>query len=344
MKKLSLDKAKVIVAILLVAVSTYPLLNISPMLDFLVTRVLFRICIPLILMTTGYFTLKEGLKKKRVLVDFTKKILLIYGLAILLYLPVNLYIGTFHDMTTLEVLKSLFITGTFYHLWIFPSLILGIWLTYFIIKKFQNKHAKVIFIALFMLGLLGDSYYAVIENFKIIDSIYQVIFDIFDYTRNGIFYVPIFLYLGYQAQINRWKLKRKNNIIMLVVSVILLLLEGCLLHRYGMQYHNTMYVMLVPVMISLFTMLVTYGSKEENKDYRLLGLLIYILHPMMILVVRFLGDMFRLENYFIDNNLLHFAFVLVLTLAVCILLMLIKEYLTRKNAKKVVKSIKKLKN
>ena len=77
MKKLSLDKAKVIIAILLVAVSTYPLLNISPMLDFLVTRVLFRICIPLILMTTGYFTLKEGLKKKRVLVDFTKKILLI---------------------------------------------------------------------------------------------------------------------------------------------------------------------------------------------------------------------------------------------------------------------------
>ena len=178
----------------------------------------------------------------------------------------------------------------------------------------------------------------------IIMGAFDLIFDIFDYTRNGIFYVPIFLYLGYQAQINRWKLKRKNNIIMLVVSVILLLLEGCLLHRYGMQYHNTMYVMLVPVMISLFTMLVTYGSKEENKDYRLLGLLIYILHPMMILVVRFLGDMFKLENYFIDNNLLHFAFVLVLTLAVCILLMLIKEYLTRKNAKKVVKSIKKLKN
>ena len=38
---------------------------------------------------------------------------------------------------------------------------------------------------------------------EIITDIYNVIFKVCDYTRNGLFIVPIFIYLGYVVKTNK---------------------------------------------------------------------------------------------------------------------------------------------
>ena len=59
-----------------------------------------------------------------------------------------------------------------------------------------------------------------------LQSIYDVIFNVFDYTRNGIFYVPIFLYLGYWIGNSSFKKSYKYYFIWFVVCLVFMLIEG----------------------------------------------------------------------------------------------------------------------
>ena len=46
------------------------------------------------------------------------------------------------------------------------------------------------------IGLLGDSYYGVAEGIVCLNRFYDNIFQVADYTRNGIFFAPVFFILG----------------------------------------------------------------------------------------------------------------------------------------------------
>jgi len=134
LKKLNLDIFRFIAALMIVAIHIYPLAVFNQNVDYFFTRVIFRIGVPLFLMITGFFVLPKALKDKNKLKDYTFKILKIYILSILIFLPINIYSGTFKNLDIINVLKDIFINGTMYHLWYFPALILGIWITYFLLK------------------------------------------------------------------------------------------------------------------------------------------------------------------------------------------------------------------
>lgn len=138
-KKINIDIWRFIVSFLIVAIHISPFDKINPEFDFFFTRILGRIAVPLFLMITGYYILDRALKDKQVLVDYTKKILKIYLLCILLYLPINIYMGSFKNIDIITILKDVFINGTLYHLWYFPALIVGVWITYYLVKKLGRK-------------------------------------------------------------------------------------------------------------------------------------------------------------------------------------------------------------
>ena len=336
-KNLSLDKIKLIASLCIIAIHTYPLMSLNANIDFLISRVLFRVAVPLFLMITGYFILKESLKNKNILKEFTKKILKIYLLSILIYLPINLYISAFKNLTVLEIIKEFLITGTFYHLWYFPALILGLWLTYFIIKNTKEKYASIIFVVLYTLGLLGDSYYGAINDIKIIESFYNVIFTIFEYSRNGLFYVPIFLYLGYLTNKNNLKIEKKKNVILIAICTLLLLIEGYILHYFAVQQHDSMYIMLIPLMVLLFNAVINNKGKE-NKILRSLSTTVYIIHPVFIILIIKLGEILNIEKYIVDNSIIHFILVLITTLIFSIGYEKIKLILKKQNRKTITKN------
>lgn len=332
--KINLDKFRFLAALLVISIHTYPFLNINSEIDYIITRVLLRTLVPFFLMTTGYFLIPKALKHKEILNGYVKKIIKIYIICILIYLPINIYTKGLNNLNLISILKGIFIDGTFYHLWYFPALILGILITYIILKKLNNKKSFLIFIILYLIGLFGDSYYGLIKN-TIFENVYNYIFMISNYTRNGLFYVPIFLYLGYTFNTHNYNITKKQNIILLILFSILLGLEGYNLYLLNIPRHNSMYLTLIPCMILLFSLLIKTNN-TQNKNLREISELIYIIHPMSIIFVRGIAKFIKLENIMINNNFIHYICVVILTLIICIIFIKIKEvikhgYRKRKN-------------
>ena len=82
-----IDLMRLIAALMVVAIHTYPLASLSETGDFLVTRVLCRVAVPFFFMVTGYYVLPGCLKKgkgSRKLAGWFQKTSLLYGAAVLI--------------------------------------------------------------------------------------------------------------------------------------------------------------------------------------------------------------------------------------------------------------------
>ena len=82
-KQISIDKFRIIAAILIIAIHTYPLISINETLDFAFTHVFCRIGVPMFLMITGYFILPKAIQDRKQLIKYTINILLLSLLYIL---------------------------------------------------------------------------------------------------------------------------------------------------------------------------------------------------------------------------------------------------------------------
>jgi len=214
-------------------------------------------------------------------------------------------------------LKDIFINGFFYHLWYFPALILGLWITYFIIKKIKNP--VIFFLILYMIGLFGDSYYGFIDNLPILKEFYTLLFTIFDYTRNGLFYTPIFLYIGYSFSQTKRRESDENNFYYFLVFSISMAAEGLLLYKYAIPRHTSMYLFLLPTSYFLGRLFLTTECKT-NKKLRNLSTWLYILHPLFLILVRLVAKVFHIENILVSNNLVTYICVVFSTVIfICII-------------------------
>ena len=121
----ALDAFRLIAAILVIAIHTSPLSDISSAADFILTRIIARIAVPFFFMTSGFFLFKDGTDKEK-LKTFLKSTAILYAVSIILYLPVNIYSGYFStDMLLPNIIKDLIFDGTFYHLWYLPAALSG---------------------------------------------------------------------------------------------------------------------------------------------------------------------------------------------------------------------------
>ena len=69
--------------------------------------------------------------------------------------------GSFKNIDIITILKDFFINGTLYHLWYLPALIVGVWITYYLVKKLGRKKTLIATILLYIIGVFGDSYYGI---------------------------------------------------------------------------------------------------------------------------------------------------------------------------------------
>ena len=95
-KKLNIDVCRFIATLMVVAIHIYPLSSFSEDVDYMFTRVLFRIAVPLFLMITGYYILPKSLNEKNTIKNYTIKIVKLYLISMLIFLPINIYNGYFH--------------------------------------------------------------------------------------------------------------------------------------------------------------------------------------------------------------------------------------------------------
>ena len=241
----TLDLFRLAAVLLVVMNHTSPLADVSAAADFWVTRVLARVAVPFFLMTTGYFLSRGGWAGVG---RQLKKLCLLYGACILLYLPVNLYAGSFGGPA--DFLKKLLVDGTFYHLWYFPATILGIVIARWL-SRFGLRIALPAAALLYLIGLGGDSYYGLVSQVPLLRSVYDGIFTLCGYTRNGLFFAPLFLLLGAAG----WRWSRRTALAGLLLSLAAMSAEGFCLYALGIQRHDSMYLMLPLCMACHFSLL-----------------------------------------------------------------------------------------
>ena len=287
----SWDAFKWLAAFLVVAVHTSPLESIWPYGDFLLTRIIARLAVPFFFMLTGYFTVQ--VKKTE------KKLLLLYLGVTCLYLPVQIYkyMGG-ETFTAGRILKDIFFDGTFYHLWYLPACMLGLVLMTLFLKC-GKENAVAISILLYVIGLLGDSYFGLVRLSPVLSKVYDGMFTCFSYTRNGIFMAPLFLLLGRLFREQEKKGKQNKNkekeLILFLCSFVLMIQEALLLHNTDWQRHDSMYLFLPLCSYHLFAFLRCVNERDlpsERSGKRADSLwlkgpmYIYFLHPLVIILVR----------------------------------------------------------
>ena len=305
-----IDRFRLIAAFLIVGIHTYPLVSVSSELNFLFIHVFARIAVPFFLMATGYFLLPRYFDHPRPdrkpLIRFLKKTGLLYAGATLLYLPISVYAGHYADGNAwLLFVRDLLFDGTFYHLWYLPAVMLGVLLVYALGRKCSLHLTIGITVALYVLGLLGDSYFGLVTNLPFLHTIYETGFHVFSYTRNGLFYAPVFLTLGAWAATRARPIALRENAIGFILSMALMLAEGALLARLGISRHTSMYVTLLPCMVFLFG-LVKSRSGTRSRFLRDTSMWIYILHPLFIIGVRGMARIAGLTDILVGNSILHY--------------------------------------
>ena len=295
-----LDWARVWAAVLVICNHTSPLFSLSAAGDFFLTRVLARLAVPLFLMISGYFLEQSGWRSARRLL---KKTALLYAAAVALYLPLNLYAG----QITPDFFRKLVTDGTLYHLWYFPALLLGVPIARWL-RRLGLRAGLTAAGVLYLIGLGGDSYYGLAMRLPGAESLYGAVFQVFTHTRNGLFYVPLFLLLGAAGL----RLSRRTAALGTLAGLALMTAEAFWLRSLGVQRHDSMYLALPLAMGCLFAWLLEVNG-GQRRELRHLSALVYLLHPGCIVLVRGAAGALDWECWMVENSLIHFTAVVLLT-------------------------------
>lgn len=301
-----IDYFRFIAALLIVAIHTSPLSSFSETGNFIFTRIVSRVAVPFFFMTSGFFLISRYTCNAEKLEAFIKKTTLIYGVAILLYIPINVYNGYFKmDNLLPNIIKDIVFDGTLYHLWYLPASIIGAAIAWYLVKKLNYPKALMVASVLYLIGLFGDSYYGITEKISCLNSLYTYIFQVTDYTRNGIFFAPIFFILGGFIADNRPQITFGKSFLGFAISLALMLGEAMILHYFDLQRHDSMYVFLLPCMYFLFIVILHFKGKRLV-SLRTASLIIYIIHPMMIVVIRLFSKLLHIQKLFVENSIVHY--------------------------------------
>ena len=312
-RSIDIDAVRFFVASIIVAVHTYPLESYSAVANHAFSQVFSRFCVPLFLVISGYFILEKALGDFKKMVTFTKKLIRLYAISSLIYLPILIYNGYFVDFSIGSFASDILFNGIYFHLWYFPATILGIWIVYFLLKKLGMKKAWIVCLSLYLIGMAGDSYYGFVSQIPFIKVVYDVLFKVSFYTRNGVFYAPVFLLMGYTIAIAKNENRKMKDAILGCVFFIIMMAEGMILYYLGWPRHTTMYFSLIPMCYFLFKYILS-GKIGANPFLREVGTWTYIMHPFMMTGIRFLGKMLHMDVIY-RQSMLYFVFTLILTLA-----------------------------
>ena len=164
-------------------------------------------------------------------------------------------------------------------------------------------------------GLGGDSYYGLIHPYC--KWGYDLIFLISDYTRNGIFFAPLFIWIGKLLAVKQFNFSLRVIVISTILAISLMFIEISLLKGYqdAADYvfvrHDSMNILLPVVMFWLYQGLLRISGKRISKC-KDLSLAIYLFHPLMIVVVRGIGKLLKCDHLVVDP-LIQFISVLIIT-------------------------------
>ncbi len=292
-----IDIFRMICAIGVIAIHLKPMSTFGKEVNFFVSNVLTRLCVPFFFLTSGFFLFKKigdwGKLKKYIINIF--KLYVIYTI-INIPLIIKDYEGTEKGMRWCidTFIKSFFLWGSYNQLWYFVALIVAALLLNFLVShlKLKDRYIVAISIILIGIGVLGNSYSEIMKsylgNWKISVDYYET----FNTTRNGFFFGFPFIYMGYLINKNKDKIYYNHWYIVIgAVMFGIMTTEAYFLRDYLKPWMGVdMSFCLIPTSLSLFLLLlfIPLSDKIVNKakHFRKTSLILFGTHMIVNIQVR----------------------------------------------------------
>lgn len=271
-------------AIAVILVHSGRLTSYEP-LHFGLKSMLGRLAVPFFIVCASFF-LKHSLGNSQKMKTYLAKIVKNYLFWSFVYLPYAwLFFSSLHLPIYLfpaGVLIALIYLGMCYQLWYIPAFLLGLFLVNQLVKHLGMVWTGVITFLLYCWGLI-ETYSAYLDTTSLLKG-YQLYSNLFFTARNGLFYTPIFIYMGYylydhfHAQafsIHRWQ--------KLALAFGLLCLEGIIIFQHEGIDKN--FFFLLPFVTVYFVNACLRSSflKSYNLQYlKQMSIALYFSHPIFI--------------------------------------------------------------
>lgn len=285
-----IDVFKFIMALLVVVLHTHPLYQINGTLDFLTADVIARLAVPFFFAVSGFLLEKhigDGADVKGVLGGYIRKILGLYCIWTIVYLPVIIYEKILISDDTLvrsmlTVVRDFFFVGSYGHLWYLPAVAVGSLMVYTLRKYLGEQKTAVILGILFLAGLLTQSYFGLLTYTVDADSILwktmKAVKKIIVTCRNGVFFGSVFLYMGTWIARRNITVKSWKAVVGLSVSTLFFSMEETYLWKVGSVRETDMYLMLLPSVFFLTVLAARLSVKGDTVFLRRMSMNVYYVH------------------------------------------------------------------
>lgn len=333
----SIDIFRLICAIMVVAIHTAPFVDQNDFIGYVATEVLPRIAVPFFYITAGYFFITKLEKGEDCFVGTLLKVFKLYLFWSAVYFIRNVAVFLFGGAFSLQAVKN-FIVGTVldfvffgseYHLWYFIGLMLAIVLVWAAYKVKLQKLLVAITLFLFVLGLLGESYYALGNKLPIVKNVVNI--SVFTEIRRILCLGVPFFVAGYFVRKATNNVSGKTAVIVTCGLVVAFLLEIVAVNKLELQRGIVLTICLYPLTVFTFITLLKYPMPKLQTisvKSRSLANYTYYVHPLFIWAISCLLDVLGIAMV----NVL----IMLIVLAVCVLTWLILSKINLKIIKKYV--------
>ncbi len=294
----NLDIAKFVCALLVIVIHTAPLENVSKMAYFYTSHVMARIAVPIFFSISGFLFFRKlewkddkieiSAKNFSLLIDYLKKIILLYVIWTLLYVIVSLpgwyEAGWWGPYVVKDVIVSLLVRGSYYHLWYLLACIYAVPLLFLTLMIIKKRSFVWVTAVLWILECLTYSYsWLGIENIEIVSLIAQKCPIVFDATLRA---VPL-LMVGCLAIDEKALQSMKKQCLITVGMFAVCVIEASVLHALLQDTGKYSYLISTPLFAYAEIRLLTAGTQMKISEttasiLRKASLTIYCLHPFII--------------------------------------------------------------
>ena len=271
-------------AIAVILVHSGRLTSYEP-LHFGLKSMLGRLAVPFFIVCASFF-LKQSLGNSQKMKAYLVKIVKTYLFWSFVYLPYAwVFFSSLHLPVYLfpaGVLIALIYLGMCYQLWYIPAFLLGLFLVNQLVKRLGMVWTGFLALLLYCWGLI-ETYSAYLDTTSLLKG-YQLYSNLFFTARNGLFYTPIFIYMGYYLydhfhaqtfRIHRWQ--------KLALAFGLLCLEGIIIFQH--QGIDKNFFFLLPFVTVYFVNACLRSSFLKSYDLQYLkqlSIALYFSHPIFI--------------------------------------------------------------
>lgn len=244
-----------------------------------IAQYISRLGVPFFFTISGYFFYKKVKFEKDllgVMIKTLKRLIKLYLVWITIYMPIllkNLSESGNLKKSILGFIQELLFRAPAFQ-WYTLALVLGIPITVYVYRKSSFISTMIFLSLLYIVGCFGNTYLHILN----LDNIFKVYLEVFLTTRNGLFFSPLFIFIGIAISKFEYKICEKNKYKWAyVICMIIYFFEVYLVQSNTLKNEDCSMYITLPLVITFMCILILKSDIKikYSKEMRQLSTFIF---------------------------------------------------------------------